>query len=301
MSIDVQMFVLCDHLVSGTEINDPMEKPKLTVEFNAQSTLEPGTYYVVNTFINRHADETCRGPFSKIYVEEKRSLNIELAQYFNEDLISTKNVYVGYTKENLTNTHLTDIQIKREQEVLSNLSFQDNVIRGIYKMTELKRVVKYPPSKNTTKTANYNGRESTCPKCLGKGYYYDIYFDKAGKAITATKSQKLLQECLKVLVDEKLGNKFHPNWGCDIEQRIGTKNMGSSIEMLKVELSVRDAVERLRKLQMNNQIMYGNMNEEEIIDTIESIDVTKDGPTGYNIDIEVVSVMGEVITYNIRL
>lgn len=300
MSIDVQMFVLCNHILNVSELNNPNTAPILSRRLEPNSKLKTGTYYVANTFVNKHGVETNIGPVSKLYINAGEMLLIDTDNYVNNGEITTKNIYVGFTDQNLTNANLTKVQVEKENETIKTIRFQDNILKGIFEFSEHLLMTRLKPDKNATNLASYAERTDACPRCYGKGYYFDIFFDKRGIAVTATKSQKLLQECLKVLIEERLGNKFHPKWGCDVKQRVGKKNLGN-IELFKVELAVRDAIDHLRNLQLNNQILYMNMHEEEIIHSIEKIGVKKDGPTGYNVDIVLASNVGEVITYTIKL
>lgn len=300
MSVDVQMFVLCDHIIKTAKIENPQVKPILTIQNNENSLLAPGTYYVGNTYVNRHRSETMISPIEKIYVKQGQSLSVELELYVNPDEVITNNIYVTYTEENLTSTDLTDVQLEKENAIMQNLYFQDNLVEGTMEITQISFQNKKQPESNLTYIASYASNTGLCPRCYGKNYYFDIFFNKKGQAVTATKSQKLLQECLKVLIDDKLGNPFHPDWGCNIEDRIGEKNVGN-INLFKVELSVREAIEYLQKLQQNNQMEFMNMHDEEMIDAIESIEVVQNGPTGYDVKIVIISTIGDLITYNVQL
>lgn len=302
MSIDVQMFVICDHILNVPRLDNPSNPLLVSTALNTDEKLKlvAGTYYVAHTYVSKHNIETQIGPVAKIYISEENSLIISAEDISNNDTISATNIYVSHTSENLTHIDLTTLQLAKEKDIIENLIFQDNLIEGDLEMLSLSLLGETHPKTNRTNVASYADRSGACPRCYGKNYYFDIYFDQNGKAVTATKSQKLLQECLKILIEDKLSNKYHPEWGCDVSQRVGTKNAGS-IEKFKVELSVRDAIEYLKQLQLNSQLQYMNMNDEEIIESIQSIKVEKDGPTGYNVDIVLVSKVGAVISYPIIL
>lgn len=302
MSLDVQMFVLCDHYLNVPLLENPIERPKLLIVDNDKSMLAQGTYYVANSFVSKHGGETKISPISKIYIKQNQSIDINVNSYLNihEDENIKKNIYVSYVPENLTNSTLTNVQLEKENNAIKFLFYQDTIESERLNLESFIPNSNVHPSKNSSNFGDYTSRESLCPKCLGKGYYYDIFFDNKGKAITATKSQKLLQECLKVLIDDKLGNLYHPEWGCDVNERIGTKNKGT-VDLFRIELAVRDSIERLKNLQQNNQLLYFNMYDEELIDSIESIEVEKDGPTGYNVNIKIVSKIGDLITYSVKM
>lgn len=305
MSCDVQMFVLCNHIISMPKLEDPQELLTVRIRTHEFSTLSEGTYYVAYSWANRYGETNLSEPV-KVYIKQGEALSIDVPNYYDAYAPVTKNIYLAYTNENLTLNNLSDVQLKLEEETKKNFIKQLNteyfsdIVLFEYVIDGDKH-----PNRNTTSVVSFVDNPGACPRCYGKGYYFDIFFDSDGKAVLASRSKKLFQECLKILIEDKLSNKFHPDWGCDIEKRIGTKNR-KDIDKFKVELSVRDAIEHLRSLQLNNQFLYKNMYDDEIVEsissiTVSSITVESDGPTGFNVHVEVVSKAGDVITYNVRL
>jgi hypothetical protein len=136
-----------------------------------------------------------------------------------------------------------------------------------------------------------------CPRCYSKGYYLDICFDSAGLAVTSTGSIKLQQEMLKVLMDEKYKNVFHPQWGSEIYLLPGSKNV--AISKTKLEVMVRRALEYLKTVQTNEYHQYGNLTPEEILDQIEYIEIKKLGPTGWQLYIMVSNSVSEIYAQTI--
>jgi hypothetical protein len=130
-----------------------------------------------------------------------------------------------------------------------------------------------------------------CPRCYGKGYYYDIYFDHTGKAVLAENGIKLKQEILKVLLDEKGSNVFHPKWGSRVFDLIGTKNL--NINAAKLELMVKTALERLKNLQYNEHKKYKHMSQQEILNKVESIVAIPLSVTGFRIKVVISNENGE--------
>lgn len=131
------------------------------------------------------------------------------------------------------------------------------------------------------------------------GFYFDVYFDDNGQVVTTSESSKLTQELLKIILEDKGSNLFHKNWGCDVRQRIGTKKTPANA--LKVELSVRNAVQFLQNLQESSQATLKNMLPSEIIATINSVTVTDDGPDGYRVTVSVTSQAGDIITHTVQI
>jgi len=139
-----------------------------------------------------------------------------------------------------------------------------------------------------------------CPRCYGKGYYIDIFFDLNGQAILTSEGIKLQQEVLKVMLDEKYSNVFHKNWGSEVNSMfVGTKNL--KIGQSKLELIVRNALDMLKTIQMKENETWKNMNAEEILDKIEYIEVKALGKTGYYVEVLITNSVGELMTQSIIL
>jgi hypothetical protein len=139
-----------------------------------------------------------------------------------------------------------------------------------------------------------------CPRCYGKGYYIDIFFDINGQTILSSGGIKLQQEILKIMLDEKYSNVFHKEWGSEINSNfIGTKNL--SINKIKIEMLVRNSLDLLKKIQISENEQWKNMTEEEILDSIEYIEVTPLGKTGYYIEVMITNSVGQLITQSIML
>lgn len=57
--------------------------------------------------------------------------------------------------------------------------------------------------------------ESACPKCFGKGYYYDCEVDNLGILTKIVGDAKLRQELEKITLTQKGNNRFHLAYGLD--------------------------------------------------------------------------------------
>lgn len=136
-----------------------------------------------------------------------------------------------------------------------------------------------------------------CPRCYSNGYYFDIHFDEQGKAVTTTGAIKLQQEILKVLVDEKYNNLFHENWGSQIHNMIGHKNL--SITKARLEILVREALNYLQNVQLNEYYNVRNLNESEILDKILYIEINPVVPTGYQINVVISNTTGDIYSQSI--
>lgn len=136
-----------------------------------------------------------------------------------------------------------------------------------------------------------------CPRCYSKGYYFDINFESTGLATTTTGSIKLQQEMLKVLIDERNNNAFHPQWGSEIYTIVGHKNLG--ITKSKLEIIIRRALEHLKTVQNNEYMQLGNLTPEEILDQILYIEINAIGPTGWYVYVVISNTVGEVYTQTV--
>ena len=138
-----------------------------------------------------------------------------------------------------------------------------------------------------------------CPKCLGKGYYFDICFDDAGQAILTENDLKLQQEMLKVIIDRKYKNIFHEEWGSRVDELIGSKN--NEITKNKLKVIVRQAEEYLQKIQSIEYNEHKNLNNKEILDDIISVNIKELGPTGYLVSVLVKNVAEDIFEQEVLI
>lgn len=109
-----------------------------------------------------------------------------------------------------------------------------------------------------------------CPLCLGKDYYYDIAFNEKGLVEMCEDEIKLQQEVLKILTDIKGGNRFFVNYGNPLnKEMIGKKKNEATQQRIKIALY--DTLQYLKNVQINNKILFNNMTNEEIIESIDNI------------------------------
>lgn len=136
--------------------------------------------------------------------------------------------------------------------------------------------------------------QGACPRCYGVNYYYDLSFDNDGQVITSTGGIKLQQEVLKIMNDKKGGNKFFKEWGNPIvtENYIGGKNSKAVSE--RIRMAVYETLQHLKNVQINNQIIFNNMSEEEIIENIDEIYIKPIPPSGYVIGVKFSNAIDEI-------
>lgn len=141
---------------------------------------------------------------------------------------------------------------------------------------------------------NQQYREDMCPRCYGKGYYVDIAFDNAGKAVLADKTIKLQQECLKVLLDDKMSDLFFPHWGSEVNAFIGKKKTAAT--KARLEMTIRSAIERLKEIQEHEALSNAHINAHEIINKIEYIELEPVSATDWRCLIVLSTVAGDTIS-----
>ncbi|MCK4359416.1 MAG: hypothetical protein KAW92_11885 [Candidatus Cloacimonetes bacterium] len=132
----------------------------------------------------------------------------------------------------------------------------------------------------------------TCPRCLGKGYYYDIKFDAGGLVPQVWDETKLQQELEKITLTEY--NPFHPEYGAGLKKRVGQVGVDELKAIIKSDLV--DAVYNLMKYQKaeaNKGVQNGNFSPKELIDKIDKIEITELSATELNFAVYVVTVEGK--------
>lgn len=142
-------------------------------------------------------------------------------------------------------------------------------------------------------------REDMCPKCYGKNYYLDIAFDGSGEIITTNNEIKLQQELLKVLLDDKLSDLFFPMWGSEINMFIGKKK--TTANKSRLEMVIRRAVERLKKIQENEALHNSSINDKEQIQKIEYIGLEPMSATEWRCKIVLSNIAGTLLSQTFTL
>jgi hypothetical protein len=113
---------------------------------------------------------------------------------------------------------------------------------------------------------------NTCPRCLGKGFYYDIKFSPLGDVLTVSEVEKLLQELVKITITSKGDNPFYADYGSYVINSVGALQTEGFRET-KLKQSIMDAVLRLRYLQRDGIERGYKFSLKELIDKIENIEI----------------------------
>lgn len=137
---------------------------------------------------------------------------------------------------------------------------------------------------------------STCPRCLGKGYYGGISFNSHGKVSEIEKVEVIKQKVEKILTEKKRPTGYGLDY--DLLTQI---NPYSDIYLVKYEIA--RCLNYLISLQINEK-KYGVVyNPSEEIASILNIDTVTDpvDPRVLNVYVSVVSVSGTVVDTTVNL
>ena len=144
-----------------------------------------------------------------------------------------------------------------------------------------------------------------CPRCNGRGQYWDIQITKNASTPNAlsnpvlTRGRALLrQEVIKFLTTIIGDNFFHPLYGIGYQQYIGSKILPETQEMLKI-ITVT-GMDYFRSLQFQ-QNTYQKLEPVEKINSINEINVMYDintAPSSFYISAKIVTESDEYVDIN---
>ena len=91
-----------------------------------------------------------------------------------------------------------------------------------------------------------------------------------GDIKTVSDTTKLRQDILKIILTSLGSNRFHPWYGCSVGDDIIGKNLPQNLLDLGIQTSVSQSLERLKKLQLQQQTNQ-HVTLAELINTIGPI------------------------------
>jgi len=130
---------------------------------------------------------------------------------------------------------------------------------------------------------------STCPRCLGTEYYYDIKFDALGRPIEVSLEDKLQQALEKLVLTER--NDFHSDIAVNIKKWLGNSPLNSVQSIIKYEL-----IKGIASLQQN-QLSVPSLSSRAVISTIDSIEVNQVDIDHLDYSVKITTVSGT--SYNL--
>jgi hypothetical protein len=135
---------------------------------------------------------------------------------------------------------------------------------------------------------------NTCRRCLGTGYYFDIKFDAGGLVPQVWDETKLIQELEKITLTNS--NPFHPDYGINLQQRIGQANTDELKSVIQRDLltTVYTYI-KYQKEEASKSIQNGYFSSYELIDSINKIEITELSPTELVFTIYIITIHGKEI------
>lgn len=131
----------------------------------------------------------------------------------------------------------------------------------------------------------------SCPRCLGRGIYYDLNFNAKGLIDTVDKGNKLNQEIEKILVTRLGSNKFHLEYG-SLLMKASSLGVDSVFRETVLKQSITSALRQLRSYQQSEVSRGKFFTPEELLSQIRKVEVRTDRNDPRRIDI-VVEVLTE--------
>jgi hypothetical protein len=102
---------------------------------------------------------------------------------------------------------------------------------------------------------------------------------------------------MKISIEDKGSNPFHPSWGSEVRKMLlGLKN--TNITQQKIEIFTRNFLEYLRSIQESNQLINKNMSPEEIVSSIENIEVVVTSQVSCEVRVLIRSKANELLSIN---
>lgn len=146
---------------------------------------------------------------------------------------------------------------------------------------------------------NYNVPLEFCPKCLGTQFTDDLGFNDVGELGQVSGALLLIQSVEKAIITSKGTNKYYTWVGTNLKSYIGTKIAEFSILSQEIETQVRSSLETLRNNQIAHQELNPFVSSDEVLDSIETVDVTQDNqdPSVVRIYVEYTSQSGNPYDY----
>ena len=135
---------------------------------------------------------------------------------------------------------------------------------------------------------------STCPRCLGKGYFYDVRFDAGGLIPQVWDETKLMQELEKITLTDF--NPFHPEYGAKLKRRIGQVSRDELRAIVKRDLlaAVYNLI-KYQKAEASKGTQNGYFSSRELIDRVEKVEITELSTTELAFAIYIITIHGKEV------
>ena len=125
----------------------------------------------------------------------------------------------------------------------------------------------------------------------------DLEIGADGNIKTITNTQKLRQDVIKVILTTLGSNRFHPWYGCSISEDAIGKNIPDNMLFLDIETSIRQSLDRLQKLQQQQQTTQ-EVSLSEMIHSVGDISIYRNPDDLRQIKIDIVILSRELTQIN---
>lgn len=178
-------------------------------------------------------------------------------------------------------------------DLLTNVNFQGTFAQPA-RFFQFREPVKSNPILKVT----YPAPAARCPRCGGTSVENDWQFDLSGDLLFIENEDLLYQAALKILLTEKGSNPYHPSYGSNIINRIGSKIVGAVAQQLREDTLA--ALNRMRSLQ-REQARYQQVSLQEQVYAINAVDVYphNDDITAYRVDVSLTNASGRPVVLNV--
>ncbi len=124
----------------------------------------------------------------------------------------------------------------------------------------------------------------------------DFSLNEIGDLDTVSYESDLGQQLIKILLTSKEDNTLQPSYGSDLPELIGTA-MSQDEFIMQATTSVLSALKILRDIQKN----IPNMDARQLLSSVDSINISAIGTTGYKIDVGVTNKAAATIQESIGI
>lgn len=144
--------------------------------------------------------------------------------------------------------------------------------------------------------ASYTTSRDDCPRCHGAEVETDLRPDGRGGVETVVDEYKLVQELERFESVEAASMRFHPDLGTSLAALIGGKSINDGLTTSRVQLTVRRALESLRRLQ-GIQRKYQTVSPGEYLSELVgvSVSIDADDPTLVIVETEARALSGRSV------
>lgn len=125
-------------------------------------------------------------------------------------------------------------------------------------------------------TLTYSTFPQFCPKCLETGFVDDLVEVSPGDVKIVSGAYLLIQQVEKTIVTSLGTNKYYPWAGCGLSGLVGSKITDFQILKMEIVSKVQTALNNLRTIQQKHQAVNPSVSPDEVLKTVETIEVTQD-------------------------